>query len=262
MKKEKYVEKKGMFDNATDYEVYHMNAKERIIGFLLFGIGSLAAVHIFFGNIAVDLICMIIGGLAGIKIYRKKLKEKRSNDLLRQFRDMLESLSTSLGSGKNTQDAFADAVVDMQNQYGEDACIVVEVKRINDGLCNNISIEAMLSDFAERSHLEDVENFSDVFRVANRMGGNIRAIVYETKNVISEKISVEFEIQTMISGKKNELTIMLLLPFIVVTQIQGMQGGTAVSGKALFITVAVKLAALAMFAGAYVLGQKIMKIKV
>lgn len=257
--KEKYIEKKGIFGNAVDYRVYHMSIKEKLIGAIMYGAISFAAVQIFFGNMILSCICAFIVGFFGINIYKKTLNKKREENLIRQFRDMLEALSTSLGSGKNTTEAFIDVASDMVNQYGEGAYIVNELNHINLGIQNNIMLEALLKDFADRSHLEDIENFADVFMVANRTGGNIRDIVFETKNVISEKISTEFEIQTLISGKKNEMNIMIVLPFIVVSQIQGIQTQN-VSKESLIITFVVKLIALAMIAGAYVLGKKIMDI--
>ena len=185
------------------------------------------------------------------------LLEKRSKKLILQFRDMLESISSSLGSGRNVSDAFGGAYQEMYAQYGEDASIVHELAIIQRGLSNNINIEALLQDFAKRSHNENVQNFADVFTVANRRGGNIRQIIFETKNVINEKIMVEQEIQTLISGKKNELNIMMVLPFIVVNQIKSMQ-----SGSADMLTFLVKLVAFAMFVIAYIVGQKMMKIEV
>ena len=99
------------------------------------------------------------------------------------------------------------------------ADIVKELDIILSGLESNVTAEVLLKDFAKRSHNENIQNFADVFSVANRTGGNIRQIVYETKNVINDKINVEQEIQTLISGKKNELNIMMVLPLIVVTQV-------------------------------------------
>ena len=114
-------------------------------------------------------------------------------------------------------------------------------------------------DFGERSAQEDIQSFAEVFSVANRRGGSIRQIILDTKNVISDKISVELEIQTLISGKKNELNIMILLPLIVVSQVNTM---TAETGGFDIITFIVKIIAIVMFVVAYFIGQKIMDIRV
>lgn len=258
-KKEKYEEYNGLFHNGTDYAVYHMNTKEMILGGLIGGVGGAAVIFIFFGLWILALISVPFCMIGGVWLYRKILLDKRRSRLTIQFRDMLESLSSSLGSGRNVKDAFTGAYADMEAQFGETAEIVKELAIIRSGMANNINIEVLLQDFAKRSHNENVQNFADVFSVANRRGGNIRQIIFETKNVISEKIMIEQDIQTVISGKKNELNIMMVLPLIVVNQMKSMQQDTA-SGIAFGFLV--KLVAFAMFVAAYIIGRKMMKIEV
>lgn len=258
-KKEKYEEYNGLFHNGTDYAVYHVNKKEILVGGIIGGIAGGVVILIFFGIWQLALISIPFCMIAGVLIYKKMLLGKRSTRLVIQFRDMLESVSSSLGSGRNVKDAFLGAYTDMKAQFGENAEIVQELLIIRNGIANNINMEVLLQDFAKRSHDENVQNFADVFSVANRRGGNIRQIIYETKNVISEKITVEQDIQTVISGKKNELNIMMVLPLIVVNQTKAMQGNTA---SDLVFGFVIKLIAFAMFLAAYMIGRRIMKIEV
>lgn len=244
---------------TIDYSTYEMNIKEKIIGYMAGAVAAFIAIQIFFGYLILSGICAVATGFAGIKIYRQVLKKKRDNVLLIQFRDMLGSISTSIGSGKNVVNSFNDAYQEMQNQFGDSSYIANELKFIITGLQNNVTIENLLMDFGERSAQEDIQSFAEVFSVANRRGGSIRQIILDTKNVISDKISVELEIQTLISGKKNELNIMILLPLIVVSQVNTM---TAETGGFDIITFIVKIVAIVMFVFAYFIGQKIMDIRV
>lgn len=244
---------------TIDYSTYEMNIKEKIIGYMAGAVAAFIAIQIFFGYLILSGICAVATGFAGIKIYRQILKKKRDNVLLIQFRDMLGSISTSIGSGKNVVNSFNDAYQEMQNQFGDSSYIANELKFIITGLQNNVTIENLLMDFGERSAQEDIQSFAEVFSVANRRGGSIRQIILDTKNVISDKISVELEIQTLISGKKNELNIMILLPLIVVSQVNTM---TAETGGFDIITFIVKIVAIVMFVFAYFIGQKIMDIRV
>jgi tight adherence protein B len=258
-KKEKYEEYNGLFHNGTDYAVYHMDRKEIVIGALAGGLAGGIVVMIFFGLWFLTILSIPLCAIAGIVIYKNMLLNKRRSRLVVQFRDMLESVSSSLGSGRNVKDAFIGAYTDMQAQFGENAEIVDELHIIKSGIASNINMEVLLQDFARRSHDENVQNFADVFSVANRRGGNIRQIIFETKDVISEKIMVEQDIQTVISGKKNELNIMMVLPLIVVNQTKAMQGGAS---EDIVFNLLVKLAAFAMFIAAYIIGRKMMKIEV
>jgi len=258
-RKEKKEEYTGLFHNADDYGIYHMTAQQRILGFVVGMIAGAVVFQIFFGLWIFSILAAAGCGIVGILAYKSILHKKRNALLLLEFRDMLESISTSLGSGKNTTQAFSDARSDMKNQYGEQTDIVKELDIILSGLESNVTAEVLLKDFAKRSHNENIQNFADVFSVANRTGGNIRQIVYETKNVINDKINVEQEIQTLISGKKNELNIMMVLPLIVVTQVKSMQASDT-TGDMLFNFI-VRLVALGMFVLAYIIGKRLMKIE-
>lgn len=255
--KEVYIEKTGIFGKSIDYAVYHKTLSDCIIGYLAGLILLFVAFYIFFNSVKASIFVGIIGGFAGVRVYAVMKKNKRMRTLRLQFKDMLESLATSIGAGKNTVNSFADARKDMANQYGEHSYIVGELDTILVGVRNNIVVEDLLLDFGERAHDEDIVNFADVFAVANRQGGNMAQIILETKNCIKDKIEIELEIQTMVSGNKNQLNIMMLMPFVIVGMVKQLQdSGTNAT------TIIVNLVALGIFGAAYALGQKFIKVKV
>lgn len=256
-KKEKYIENKGIFKNSVDYAIYHMRLQETLTGAVIGIVVGAVVVQIFFGVLFLTLLLIPFYLVGGVLVYRGILLNQRKGKLVKQFRDMLEAVSASLGSGRNITDSFQGAMKEMAAQYGGNALIVKELEQINEGLANNINIEILLQDFAARSHDENIQNFADVFEVANRRGGNIRQIILETKNVINDKIMVEQDIQTIISGKKNELNIMMVMPLLVVNMTKSAVGDTG--GMSGFL---VKVVAFGMFLLAYVVGQKMMKIEV
>ncbi|HJA30770.1 MAG TPA: kinase [Candidatus Eisenbergiella pullicola] len=259
--KEVYVPKKGLTGQGNDYHVYAMNSKEKAMAFLLgFGI-AFAVIWLFF---KILLLAFIVGVGTGIfiqKYYCSHLCERRKKTLLMQFRDMLESLTSSYSSGKNTNGAFADAYGDMIQIYGERADIVQELKIILTGINSNINIEVLLADFADRSELTDIKSFADVFDVSVKQGGNIKDIIAATRDIINDKIEIELEIGTLLSGNKNELNIMMIMPLIIIVSMEGMGSEMTVTGNSL-LNVLIKILALGMFAAAYVLGKKITTIKI
>lgn len=215
-KKEEYIEKKGLLGNADDYHVYHMKPVDTLTGYLM-GVAAVAAgAYIFFYSIPFSIIAGAIAGFFSIKLYRKSLLKKRQRRLLLQFKDLLESINNSYAAGKNTPDAFLGAYNDLQMQYGETSDIVKEVAIINAGIQNNYNIEELLLDLGDRSGLEDITNFSDVFEVSNRLGGNLKQVVSESYDMIRDKIDIELEINTIVASGRNDLNIMAALPFLVV----------------------------------------------
>lgn len=148
----------------------------------------------------------------------------------------------------------------MVSIYGEEADIVGELQAICAGLANNINIEQLLLNFAERSGLDDVMSFANVFEACNRQGSDLKRVVSDTRDIINDKIEIEMEIETMLSGNKNELNIMMVMPVVVVLSLSSMGTGTIVSNSP--INLVVKMICLGIFGAAYLVGRKIVDIKI
>lgn len=240
-----------------DYHNYNMTFRDRLIAFLIGAAGAAIVMHIFFGNVLVDIVAMVITGIVAQIIYRKFMTERIKNKLTLQFKDMLDSVTSSISAGKVAQAAFADAEKDMKLQYGEDSYIYKELRKINIGLNNNLTIETILSDFGKRSGIEDIESFANVFVIANRQGGNIKTILTETKSILCDKIEIEQDIQTMVGATKNQLNIMMIMPLLIVPMSSGFTEGA----ENTMTNILVKVGALIAFVIAYIIGRKITNIK-
>lgn len=258
--KEEYTELKGLFGNAVDYHVYHMTKVDHLAAYLLGFVVGTAVIFAFFRNPVFSLIGGIVCARIVLPYYNEYKKESRLKRLREQFKDLLESLTASYSAGRNTPDAFKDASDDMTSIYGEDADIVQELQIICAGLGNNINIEQLLLDFADRSGLDDVMSFANVFEVCNRQGSDLKRIVSDTRDIINDKIEIEMEIETMLSGNKNELNVMMAMPVIVVLSLSTMGTGTVVSNAP--VNLIIKLICLGIFGAAYLIGRKIVNIKI
>jgi len=284
--KKKEAEEQGgrQFRTATasikvmDYHSYHMSAREKALYFLAaFAVGAVAG-YVLFGGLGkdaygyataatrvLDAVAMIsVGGIFAaifLPTMEKKLLAGQQSRLKHQFRDMLEAFSTSLGAGKNVTDAFISTYEDLKNQYDANSFILREVMVINVGIANGMNVEDLLDDFGKRSGCRDIENFASVFRICSRLGGNIREAVKNTSGVISEKMEIEEDIETMVTGSKSELLLMLVLPVGMVGLIKfgspdfaanfAKPSGLAATFVGLSVTVA-----------AFLIGRKILDIKV
>lgn len=259
-KKEEYIELHGVLGNAEDYHIYHMKRTDYLAAWLIgFGLGAVV-IYAFFRSLLLTLAGAVGCALLAPPYYNSFKKNGRVKQLRSQFKDLLESLTASYSAGKNTPGAFADALDDMISIYGEDADIVHELQIICSGLANNINIEVLLLDFAKRSELDDVMSFANVFEVCNRQGGDLKRVVSETREIINDKIEIEMEIETMLSGNKNELNIMMVMPVVVVLSLSSMGTMTIVSNSP--INLLVKMICLGIFGMAYMIGRKIVDIKI
>ena len=258
-KKEEYVPLVGIMGVGEDYNVYFLSTIEKIMGFAIGFVAGFVASQIMFGVVFASVVVGIGIGIFAIPIFRDYLQEKRKKAILAQFRDLLDSLSNSFSAGKNTPDAFTDCLNDMRMAYGDDAPLTKELTIITNGLHNNYIIEDLLRDMAKRCGVDDMVSFAETFAVCNRLGGNLKRIVAESRDIINDKIEIEMEIQTTISANKNELNIMCVMPFIIVSMMSMLGDASITENNA--VNIIVKIIAIIMFVIAYIMGQKITDIK-
>ncbi|HAX66219.1 MAG TPA: pilus assembly protein TadB [Eubacterium sp.] len=259
-----------------NYRVYVIPTQKKIMLILgLFVIGGLLG-QVFYGNLFLNsdgemtkasyisnFVVFIIVGLIVKKVaypmVLDRLKSKRKMELTNQFRSFLEAIAVSLSSGMNVPDALISANNDLRMEYSDDSYIVKEVQEMINGIQNNLSIEVMLKDFGARSEIIDIQNFSEVFAVGYRAGGNLKDIVRKTSDIIGDKIEMSAEIETAIASNKTQFDVMMIVPIVIIILLRTMSSQFAAS----FSTVAGVFAttvAIGIFVGAYKLGQKIMKI--
>ena len=258
--KEAYIPKTGLLGDAIDYNYYQMTAGVRILCFVAGLLAGGIVGYIFYENVILTCVAGIICGAAAQPIYHKNYIERRKKALTLQFKDMLEALSTSIGAGSNVQDSFASAYKDMVVQYTEDSYIARELWIINAGLHNNLSIEALLLDLGDRSGISDILSFANVFETCYRKGGNIKEVIRNTYQIIADKMDIELEIKTMVASKTSEQNMMLVMPIILVLMLKSM-ASDIVNLNSLTGWMSTTLAVI-MFAAAYMIGRKILSIKV
>lgn len=258
-KSEPYERKQALIGEGTDYHVYDETKKEKILWFLMGFAAGAVVLYIFYANIYISLIAGAGVGVAFIPIRRKQVIAKRKQKLTNQFKSLLETLATSIGAGKNVYDSFSAAIYDLTVQYGEESDIVKEVRLISTGLVNNFQIEDLLKNFADRSEIVDVYNFADVFAICYKKGGDIKEVVKNSSSIIGDKIEVQMELETMVSGQKSTQNIMLVMPLIIIVMLRSMGGGLVdLSTPVGIVSVTI---AIVIFVIAYFISKKILDIK-
>lgn len=245
---------------SDDYSVYHMNTNMALISSIFGASCGGAACYIFFSSGPACILAGTVCAVAGIRVGRKYLRKKRDKLLLAQFRDFLEALSGSLSAGQNISEAIKDAGSDMTGQYGKDSIIARETALIINGMINGKNAEDMISDFAQRSAQSDIRCFADTFEICNRTGGNMKKIISSSHRVLSEKMQIQNEIETMAAKGKNDLRIMTCIPLVIVPMLKVLGGG-GISGNSI-VNVVVRLAAVLIIIVAYITGSIITDIKI
>lgn len=199
-----------------------------------------------------------VGVIAFWKFARDKAERARE-EMAVQFRECILSVSASMRAGYSVENAFLECRQDMVLMYGENALICRELSFIKRGLNINISLEELLADVANRSGCNDIAQFAKVFSLAKRNGGNMAEIIRSSANQIGKQIELRQEIQTLLGGKKMELTVMKVMPFGILLYIDIGNPGYFASLYHNLTGVTIMTGCLGVYLGAYLLGERIMK---
>jgi tight adherence protein B len=176
-----------------------------------------------------------------------------------EFMEAIRSVETALKAGYSVENAFVQSGKDMERQFGRDSYIYEELETIRRGLVINITVEDMLGDLGERSGSEAISDFSKVFVIAKRFGGNMCEVISGAAETISLQIETSEEMEAAMSGRKMELNIMRLMPF-------GILAYVGISSPGYFETlygnptgVAIMTVLLIIYVAAFILGEKILQ---
>ncbi|MBT2292347.1 type II secretion system F family protein [Paenibacillus albidus] len=251
--------KAGSKAQLPDYKVYELSAWHKFTamaagGLLLFGTG-----YLFYHQWLLSLL-LVPGAIYAPRILRKHLLKRRRATLNLQFKQTLFSLSSSLSAGRSVENAFREAVQDLQMldpEGGSD--MVAELNIICARMEYGQPVEEALRDFSERAGMEDIERFADVFSICKRTGGDLIEIVRRTSTIIGEKLDIQQDISVSIAQKKFEAKALLASPLLMVL-FMSLTSGDYMAPMYTSAGIAISTAALAALFLCYVWTARIMDI--
>lgn len=198
-----------------DYSVYELSRKEKVIFYSAGYMCIFTAVYLFYRSILISL-------LSGVLIHwmmpfvRKRMAAKRMEVLNMQFKDLLYSLSASVASGRQMEEALIEAEEELSVMYGKGEPIMKELRHMKISMVENReSDKTLLKDFASRSKSEDINNFVQVYITCRNMGGNLEKIIGHTTEILTDKMNIDREIRAITSQKKTEGRIISVMPLLM-----------------------------------------------
>ncbi len=198
-----------------NYEKYSFSAGEKIL-YLFIGAALDATVSwTFYRSVIVFLVSLIPSEILLFRYIRRTLIEKRKNELSLEFREAILSVQASLNAGYSVENAFIEAGRVMEGLYGN-SLITEEFRILTRRLRSNEALEKILTEFGERSGIDDIEDFAGVFSAAKRSGGDFTRIIRKASDSIGDRMDVMRDIRTSISAKRYECRIMEIVPFILI----------------------------------------------
>lgn len=222
---------------------------------MVFGIS-----YLFYENV---LISVLVTPLS--IFYKKKQKQlkirERKWQLNLKFREGLTALCGALNAGYSIENSFISAKKDLQLLYGEEELIVKEFEGITAGLAMNQNVEELLMNLGERSQVEDIVLFAEVFSVCKRTGGDLLQVISATLETIEDKIEVKRQIKTLTAAKRLEARIMSVVPLGIIVYMKLFSGGLLEPLYHNFFGIILMTGLLAVYLAAYELSERIVDIE-
>lgn len=243
------------------YQAYRLSKREWLLVFLKGSVLIVILAYLFFDSYyAMPLLTPLFVVL--IKKERATRKKQRLSKLSQEFRDGILAVSAALAAGYSVENAFKEALRDLQFLYPSQGYMTQELQGMANGMEMNQNIEVLLYEFANRCGLEDVEMFADVFSVCKRTGGDMGTVIGDCASRISEKTEIYRDIETYLSAKKLEQKIMNGMPLFILLYVrmtspeflEGLYGN--------MVGIFVMGCCLLVYGAAYLLADKLMEIEV
>ncbi len=243
-----------------DYRIYQFNRKEWICcvseGIAL----NMVIAFLFFDSLWAMIPGVIVAAF-WVKEKKRKMMRERIRELRRDFKEFLNALIAALQTGRSIENAFIEALKDMARSLEKETVFVLEMKKICSGITVGEPLEKLMMDFANRSHMEELEYFAEVFSIGKRSGGNLVGIMKNTIRMIREKIEAEEEIYTVIAEKQMEFQVMCVIPFAMIFYLRMSAGNLLDNLYGNAMGVFIMMACLVVYGGCYFYGKRILEIK-
>lgn len=247
--------------DKPDYDGYVFQAKELAVCLVKCAAVTAAVAYMFYQSWA-GLLVFPAAAYFGIRRERKRKISARKERLAIQFKDAVLAVSACMQAGRSAENAFLETEGEIRSLYGKDSEMAGELALLRKGLKNQIPLEQMLLNLGERSHVEEIRDFTEAFAVAKRSGGNLREVIRRTAELTRQRMEAEREIATLLSAKKYEQKVMMLIPFLLFGYMQ-------ITSRGYFDILyhnaagsAVMTVCLIIYLAACVLAEKLMDIRI
>ncbi len=232
-----------------------------LVGALLGSAVALVLAWTFYDLDKISCWLLVVIGPISI-LYNKRAEEKRKEHALQEFRDGLSYVKNALDAGDSAENAFGAAVLPLKKLYGGDSYITQAFMEICRKVQNGRALERAFQDFAEKSKIQDIKDFGDVFPVLKRSGGDMNVFISREIKNITDKQNLKREINIVIAEKRNEYHIMCLIPVVMILYLKVFSAEMMASlyhqGQGIaFMTVMIFLYAACILGGQWILKKQL-----
>ncbi|EHR35469.1 type II secretion system F family protein [Helcococcus kunzii] len=173
----------------------------------------------FFHNFIISILISIILSVRAHKLFETILEKKDIKQKRIMFREFLDIFHTNIISGQNFYNSLILTSREIKYIFQENIYIIKYLDEMIYDIENGKKIETSLIEFKKKSNLEEISIFVDSIIISIKSGIDISKVVENSKNMLTNNISLELEMTTIVENSKRDFIIMCLLPLIVLLTI-------------------------------------------
>lgn len=171
-------------------------------------------------------------------------------------------MQTAVRAGYSMEQGVTECRREMERLFGNGDDLVRELRYMESQMQVGVPVEQLFWNLGQRSGVEEIRNFGDIFLIARRSGGNLGKILGNLAEVLGEKIRVTGEIQVAIAGKKLEQLVMSMVPGVMILYMQVTSSGFLDVLYHNLPGVLVMTGCLGVYLFSFRMGRKIVRIQV
>lgn len=175
-------------------------------------------VLIYFTLLTSNILFSVLVSLFSIILlpyYKRYLKKVKSDRMLLEFQDFIYLLDSCLKSGKSFDNALIEVKFNLYNMYGDDALLGKELDKIVYWNKIGINYEKGFNLLEEEYQIGFFKEFGNILEITRNKGGNLKEVLENTNNILSERLEVEREIKTLLAKQRIEVLILRGIPFMM-----------------------------------------------
>ena len=205
-------------ERERDYRNYRFSGKEEC-RCLMEGMVLIGLLAYFFYRSVLAFLCLSPILFFYQKYKKKRMVKRRMEELEKEFREVLLSVTSSLQAGYSVENAFLESYRDISGLFGTSCDMAKELLIMKKGMENGMGMEQLLHNLGSRCPEGEIKEFVEVFSVAMKSGGRIGEVIKRTVDLIREKAEIKEELETLVHAKQMENRIMCMVPFFILLYI-------------------------------------------
>ena len=151
--------------------------------------------------------------------------QKRQDRIAGQFREALLGMQAAVMAGYSVENSIREAWRELCTLYGEEVWIVQAFQSMVYKLQTGQAVGNVMKEFAEKTEIEEILQFAQIFETARKTGGNLPELMRITGENIGERLAAMQEMDVIMNSRRYEQRIMDCIPIAIVIYVRTVSDG-------------------------------------